>query len=88
MLPNNSSGFFSKLFSTLVATLDGAVTVVFMTICCGTFMTYFLGGVFFMIFIGDFLTGATGFSTLGMISSRLLLSSKYDSGLLLMSYLF
>jgi hypothetical protein len=47
----------------LLATLEGAVTVVFMNIYCGFFMTYFLGGVFFIILIGDFFNVATGLST-------------------------
>ena len=47
----------------LLATLEGVVTIVFMNIYCGTFMIYFLGGVFFMILIGDFFTVAAGLST-------------------------
>ncbi len=88
MFPKSRSGFVSKLFSILVATLEGAVTVVFMAISLGTFMTYFFCGVFLMILIGDFLTGAMGFNSSGIISNLLLLYSKYDGGLLLLSYFF
>lgn len=69
-----------------MATLEGAVTVVFMTISLGTLITYFFGGAFLMILIGDFLTGAMGLNSSGMIYSFLLLYYKYDGGLLLMCY--
>ena len=69
-----------------MATLEGAVTVVFMIISLGTLITYFFGGAFLMILIGDFLTGAMGLNSSGMIYRLLFLYYKYDGGLLLMCY--
>ena len=56
----------------LVAILEGAVTVVFITIKFGTSILSRFGGVFFMIFIGDLRTVVMGVEASGIIFSLLL----------------
>ena len=67
MLPRSLSGLDSKLLSMLVATLEGAVIVVLMTLELGCSIIYFFGGVFLMILIGDFLMTVTFLDWSGMI---------------------